>query len=730
MVETKIRSIWPRLLMVPGLFLMSIIISAMAAVSEPVEFEFETEDGRTFLHPDEDIHVKVNNADTVTGLNVTGPENFILNHWTEEEDGYSLSFPAPATEGEYTALVHTMQDGKYRNASHGFRVEAFELYIYPEKTTLVSNATKQESSYVYMELVDWKGDPISDLVCVDIEKVYRSELDPDGDARATVVKIFTTMVDGMASFPFTPDPTNRTVLYTFTAYIPGFPSSSCGIIVHPFPLSLHSEREIYSGGGSSLIGPYLVREDIILEVETPGEITELELSDIISDSLEPITQSSPTTMNFTPENASIFQLRLQCTLEESTAELTALIFVNDWTIDLNHPGDVLIGNDLNVSVHRDNGAFFAVRSLLFHTQMIPSQTILEVLESGSSSSPNYEKALLDGSGEGELTFTLPTNARRGEYLLLVGLGSWEEGVDYHGVAVASVNYDRLRIFSPKEIWKYEYMWVSVQERNGNEWTFVNYSLIGGDAEKDEHFGYFISFTEAGEHVLLFSKTGLDVTSHRVMVKNHSITIPMTPRKVLAGHEFDLPIYERVVKMDPPRWDIEPIPPQQVRVKIHRDDSPVQFMDLYIDDANITLNLSKPGLYDIFVYGEDIVSTRKGIEVLGDVELYRPAKIIMSTPYVLGIRRQGKEWPFHTDGIYITGPDGVTYAYDHEQGISSQGLNTIRIYSGPNLLLKETVFVHWKAEGSREMEEHPFMLSVTLLLVFCYWIGISGRKENR
>ena len=451
------------------------------ATAEPVRLALRGEDGRAFFHPGEKVTLTIQDIDRISFITVEGSANFSVDSWSKEPDGFSAVFPAPDFEGTYTLTVEGLQDEKTKRETIAFSVEAFELYVYPENNLLISNSTHSESTEISLELVDWKGDLISGEVNVSIT---RSSLNEDGDERDA--GSLSLMVNGRSGFTLTPDKVTNSTLYHISASYMDYPPSECGVVVQAFPLFLEGERIVIEGAGNAVNGPFLKREPVRIDVSTTAQVLNITLTDIIDN--KTINYSLENNrITFTPTKITIYSLQVTATEGNMSAETLMTIPVNDWPITINAARYSYVGEEFQAEVIRENGAFFSVRSLLFNEHAVPASTVLELIEEGSSRSPFYEKALLNIKGGTNLTFRLPPNMREGEYLLVVGLGSWDEGeVSYHGMAFSHVTFQRPPVYEdvvlsyPEKPTPNTPFQVSIKDREGN-------TLAGLTLEVDETF---------------------------------------------------------------------------------------------------------------------------------------------------------------------------------------------------------------------------------------------------
>ena len=411
------------------------------ATAEPVRLYLRGEDGREFLHPGEKVTLTIQQLDSISSISVEGRTDLGIDSWSEEPDGFSAIFFAPEFEGTYTLTVEGSQDEKTKRETIFFSVEAFELYVFPENDLLISNSTHTGSTEINLELVDWKGDGIRGEVNVSIA---RSSLTEDSDE--IHVKSLSLMVNGSSSFSFTPDQVTNSTLYHIKASYMDYPPSECGVVVQAFPLSLEGERIVIEGAGNTVNGPFLKREPVRIDVDTTGQIVNITLTDIIENRTIAYSLENKR-ISFTPTEITIYSLRVTAEEGNMSAETLMTIPVNDWPITINATELSYVGEEFQPEVIRENGAFFSVRSLLFNEHAVPASTVLELIEDGSSRSPFYEKALLNIKGRATLAFKLPPNMREGEYLLVVGLGSWGEGeVSYHGIDFSRVTFQRPPVY--------------------------------------------------------------------------------------------------------------------------------------------------------------------------------------------------------------------------------------------------------------------------------------------
>jgi len=405
--------------------------------AEAVSLTLIGEDGRSSFHPGETVTITIEQLDSISSSTVRGRENLTLDSWSAIPEGFSTSFPAPSQEGRYTLTIEGKQGVKEKTITRSFRVEAFELYVFPGTELLISNQSRQEETTIYLELVDWKGEPMSGDVEVSIT---RSLLEVDAGEEAVDTRQL--RVQGKAGFSFTPEPVTNSTLYHIKAGYMDYPVSECGVVVHPFSLFLEGERTVMEGGGSSINGPFFKREEVGVSVTTPGQIENITLKDIVTDSYQEYTFEGDQ-IRFTPGAASLYTLQLRAKLGNSSAQGLMTIPVNDWPITVGVAESARVGEELEVSVVRELGSFFAVRALLVNKDAIPVSAIMDITLKDSSDSPYYEKGLLNITGHEILSFMTPLNMREGEYRVVVGLGSWDEGdMSFHGMAFSDVTFTR------------------------------------------------------------------------------------------------------------------------------------------------------------------------------------------------------------------------------------------------------------------------------------------------
>jgi len=684
--------------------------------STPVELRMEYEDGRSFLHPEERVTLSIQSLDNISQITITGPSNFTIKDWSVQENRFISNFLAPPLEGKYTLTVHGFQEGKPKSDSIRFTVESFELFIHPEHDHLVANGTNTEQTEVNLELVDWKGDPKEGELAIIISRISR--LEDDGEPESQVIESFPVYVNGVGSFTFTPPPVNRTILYRLNASYLNYQSSECGIVVDPFILSLSSERKIMESGGSSIIGPYLKREEINIEVISSGRIIDVELSDLINEEAVVFNEGN-NSVTFTPQEASIYQMTVTAASDGLTARAGIIISVNDWPVKLQAPGSNLIGEDLNVKIHRDNGAFFAVRALLFNEFVLPVSTISDLIEKGASSSPFFEKALLNGEGDGDLIFRTRTNLREGEYTIIVVLGSWEEEIDYHGIAFARVNFQRLIVDAPGEARIDDPISLTVFEEMDGILVPVNATIKGDEWSWILQHEIVTSFDSPGVKEFILTKSGNDVTSLRIHIVNHSIRLE-SPGHALVGQEFSILITNE---------SGSPIALTLLEVQVKLDGSIVETSMVDESGNSYPVNLSRAGLYDLIFSMSDHTPASVTIQLIEEIDVVLPEKLKAGS--LLTVHLQDQEGnPIRglkiiiDDDLVIHVPDGD---FSHRFG---SGYHSVKVFSGDLLLHELTIHVKKDSRSNAGPECMLVAISASLIIIFLHLKFLSDRGQRK
>ncbi len=390
----------------------------------------EGQRGQDHLYPNETVLVSVSPLDNISDIKVTGRVNLSLSGWESSGRSHTMTFPAPEPEGLYILTITGYQDGDIKTRSHKFAVEAFALYVFPDRDLLIVNGSDRQSTTVRLELVNWVGDPLAGRVNVTIT---RSDIDDPG-SQITVDRFFIETT-GRSEFIFQPPSMERSTLYRVMAAYQDHEPVECGIVVQPFELTVTGPRPMLSGGGTSVNGPFYPLEEVVIDIDTPGHIDGLNVTEIVEHTiLDHAIQGDR--LSFVPPKAGIYRVSVVATMGQTRAETHLLVAVNDWPIELTAPAFTAPGEPLTVSVKRENGAFIAVRALLVNERILPVTALTELFETRSTDAYEYRKGLLDSTGSAEVTFRPPADARPGRYLAIVDLGSWEEEVVYHGLTVA------------------------------------------------------------------------------------------------------------------------------------------------------------------------------------------------------------------------------------------------------------------------------------------------------
>lgn len=537
--------------------LMILLLVPSSSSAEPVSVTVTGRENRDFLHPGEEMNINVDHLDSITNISITGPTSFTLDQWENLGGTFSTGFvPSPEIEGRYQVVVIGLQDGKEKTGNAGFRVESFHLRLFPTDTTVISSPDDRGWTYLNAELRDWKGDPLDGRIEVTITRVpLQGNADPSSSELIGSGPM--SIVNGTGQWTYMFPAVNDSTLYRFQARLvepdvstEGKIAAECGVVVHPFDLRLWGEREVLEGGGAIINGPFLPRETVEVGVFSAGEVTSITLSDLLTGESMPLSGTTlpfvpgpwdkqiipffPTsTTNFTPENASIYKIIVESEYQGFSASSLMLIIVNDWDISVQTYEMTIPGTELVVPVHRDNGAFFGVRSLILDPDSLPIDSITEIISSGNSASPLFEKALLDSEGDAELTFLTETNMPEGEYLLVTGIGSWDDGVDYHGITFSEIMIERPSIRSSFVGQTDQPIKINVGPLplyiSGRRATYFSSQLDGSIFSGDQTFRVengtaWLLFNETGTKACTYTSTGRDVTSFTITVHGHSIQV--------------------------------------------------------------------------------------------------------------------------------------------------------------------------------------------------------------
>jgi len=531
------------------------------------EIQIERNNDFDDLHPGEKITFMIMGLDTISAINLSSRDMFIkesIQFWAWESDHFAVPFTVPDHEEVYTLSVTGEVNGTNETIQQSFTVEAFELFIYPETSVMIKNVSADtraglmatdrsdpstdiradesaERVRIFVELVDWKGDPKEGDVTI---SVFSTDAGIGGDSQGVFIEDFQIHANGLSSFDFIPEVWKNTTLYNFQAtYLDRGEHGSdevhaeCGLTVHPFLLAVDSDRIVLEGGGGYVNGPYLQREKVDFTVLTSGTITSLDIQDIISHEPVGFTHSN-LTYSFKPQNASVYEVRIQAQQEGLVAEIIMMVPVNDWPIEIMTPICAVPGEHITIDIQRDNGEFFGVRALLFNESTIPVSAILEVVEDDSSDSPFYEKALLDRDGKTTLKFTLPTSMRSGEYQLAVGLGSWDrDEITFHGIGFSTISISHLEMDVPEDAVRNNQFEIKIMRGCKGEMVLVNGSITSGNSTWAVIHGVAaLSFDTLGSHECLVSETGKDVSSFTISVYQYGL-VAEAPSHILADQEF-------------------------------------------------------------------------------------------------------------------------------------------------------------------------------------------------
>ena len=520
------------LLIVGGIMVIMVMISGIGtAISIDIHMEFE--DGRDYVHPDEEITITVSNLEAIESIIITGQgEQFNITDWSNEGGIFTSLFLAPVSEGTYQVMVTGLQDGEERTKNATFFVEAFELYILPGSTSLVSNATHGESTEVHVELVDWKGEPRGGQVVIEVTMIQMV----DDEAEEVPLNTLTLTLPHQNYFLFQPPPVTESTLFRFIASYENYPTSECGIHVQPFLLHLRADRSIIGEGDGSINGPFLKREEIRVEMLTQGSLLNVSFQDLIGEELVDHTIESNRIVFILPAT-SIYQLTVQATMNDTISTAIMVLFVNDWPIEIDHPETVIPGEQLNVKVHREHGEFFAIRSFLFDLDTTPSLMIQDLIERGSSGSPYFAKGLMDRDGNVDLSYDIPTNARPGSYLLLAGVGSWDDSVEYHGISHSLISVDSFQVSGPAELAVGVPITIHVSRTGSQSLEPVNGVIeIQGDTFMVENGVAVILLNSTGNYTGIVRSSMNGVGYFSLAAYNHSLNITY-PALVISGKEF-------------------------------------------------------------------------------------------------------------------------------------------------------------------------------------------------
>ncbi len=767
------------------IFLVSIVLFLCAAImiftsstnsAEPVSITITGEDGREFIHPGEEITITIFNLDSIDSMNVTGKTTQDITNWDGVPGEYTVEFSAPDHEGEHTIQVSGYQEGKWRSERAMFFVEAFEIFIFPRDNVLISNGGRAKTTPdtdsqirsssttgtpittspitttpVYVKFVDWKGDPRSGLLHISITRTT------SGIAAEDSLDDFQLQVDGGSSFMFDPekylregDPVSGSYSYNTTIYhfnavcmdYPDRPASECGIVVHPFQLELEGERTIIHGGGSSINGPFFRREPIRIDINTSGTIGVITLTDLINPEDHQFLLNG-TRLQFQPENVTIYQLHVTATLDGAHAETIMIIPVNDWPVTVDTATNVLAGEEYTIDVRRENGGFFGVRALLFNEYSIPTTAIMDIIETDSSSSPYYEKGLLDSDGKTTMTFITPTNMMGGNFFLMVGLGSWDDsGVSYHGISLVKVRFSRLMISGPGDVMINEMFTLAVSELDG----FPGMDspdlpdVVQGDhrdhrssdaADQAQHpingtltidgaiwnivdGAITLSLDRTGIHHCLFSKTGRDVTSFDIQVYNHSLFL-QAPDYLLTGQEFIITL-----------WDESNMPIRDSQVHMTLEKGGIFVRNETFSQGNTSFSSGSLGRGDYLLSFalHDFVPVVHRIQVFSYIRIQYVGEPVAGSPFHVKVMD-----PY---GRYLDGITLFVQGLSYTQNVSGEtgsfyltletGDHEFQILNNGFILYRDFFHVVQQEEASSDLGSISTPISLMLLILFIMYVS--------
>ena len=703
------------LLVSSGLFLVLfiLILSAPATTSEPVHVSLFGKDGREFFHPGEEVKITVQGLDNISSISVKGNTNLSVDSWSGGSGNLSAIFPAPSLEGNYILTVEGFQDGKPRTETAHFFIEGFELFVFPEKELLISNQSFTESALVHLELVDWKGDPISGEVNISIA---RSNLKDSKGEKS--IENFSITVPNSPSFSFTPAQVTNSTFYHIRAEYMDYPASECGIVVQPFPLDLKGERTIIDGGAASINGPFLRKEMVRIVFTTPGQIVSINVTDAI-DGTEVQYSLRDNVLTFSPSETSIYQLWVTAKEGDMCADGLMFIPVNDWPITLDTPGFNLVGGELKAVVIRENGAFFGVRALLLNETSMPISGIRDLIEKGASGSPFYEKGLLNSQGRTTLHFRLPTNMKEGEYLLMVGLGSWdEEEISYHGITFSRIRFQGLHIEVPEEVGVNEPLLVTVYEEKGGQREYINGTLTAsGKTFVIQEGKVVIRFDSPGMYECLASRTGRDVTSFAVKVFNHTLELD-APDYVLNDQEFCIRITNE-----------SGIPLNRIPIKmtVTLNNVLLRNESIIMDPQGYNLSLSEPGNYLLRFKLGDHASSSHALRVLDYAVLSYPERLLPDTNFTLSVQDPEGN---NLSGLALEVDGGIIPSDSYGTFTLSlpPGTHHARVLSRDVVLVQEAIYVEEEPTEDGMLERVLLPVSGFLLILFFLFLARSKKRR--
>lgn len=501
-----------------------LLVPSAASVSVEVTFE----EGRSFVHPGEYVHISLENVDSVTDAQLETPDGTLdlAIDFVEEGNTHSGRFEAPDVHGDCVLDVSYVEGGYGDSYRHTVEVDAGELYVYTDRHSL----TPGQATAVHIECLDWAGRPQNASVVLNISA------SPVGDEGAV-----TKVVDSEAVDPGVRELTAPSVsepwLYTITCTWRGTEAKH-ELLVVPFEVRLDVERRLIDIGGQVLAGPFYHGESAHIGIQTDGSVTGVTATDAFT-GVERTLVYSGGGVDFEPPGTSLYIVEVRAELGGSTSSASLALAVNDRAITPAVDGRALAGAGIGLGLTAQGADHMRAGSYITSNATMEPEMLRALFSSQLDirDSRYYSEATFYGTTATSTFDGLHPDAWLGTYdIVTMVVEVIGFAVVYHGISHARTEIDALEVSGTSvaiaggEV----HLTVTNDGEPASGSAIVDHTafeFVGG--------GLSLTIGSVGGHEVIISTGGGDALSWRLTAL-HGLYID-GPDYVLVGQEFSLAV---------------------------------------------------------------------------------------------------------------------------------------------------------------------------------------------
>ncbi len=410
--------------------LFTLTLSQLFAVpsgsAEAPSMAISTEFYGNFVIPGEKVHIELSGIDSVQESHISKGDWKEQLNFTNDGAIWQATLLAPDTEGIYTVTVRYSAEGSSGTLMQNFFLESHALYLIPKSVSPLAG----RPFGIDLTLLDWKG-------CY-----YLGEQDCTVTLTAGNHIVETKSVDlnGTTYIEFDTPLFNSSTQINITVEIEGIEASeSATLMAHPYYINITAGKSIEEHPNFSLLGPYLVNEQFSLKIQSleGARVDNIAYVNMALENDAWHNIYSPHNLSFT--DPGVYLVEARSTMDNKTSIAKAFIMVNDRPLSTSAVRSTPPGNtvEIDVSALNSNG-------MIVGTYIVNRQTIASLLARDMSwvrTQGKYAEAIVKDNHAAINIRTKP-NELEGEYLIVSALISEDNGINYHGTSVITINLEQ------------------------------------------------------------------------------------------------------------------------------------------------------------------------------------------------------------------------------------------------------------------------------------------------